>query len=78
MSHSLLIIFLSMLVVATCHNIIEAMEPLNTEGTLECHRRLYTYKVTQTDMNGKQCRGTLSVYACWGRCDSHEVGVILD
>ncbi|CAH1375612.1 hypothetical protein MTP99_017022 [Tenebrio molitor] len=55
-------------------SIIEAgLEPLDASGTIECHRRMYTYRVTQTDDNGKQCWDTLSVMACWGRCDSNEI-----
>lgn len=41
--------------------------------TLDCHRRLYTYRVVQSDGQGKQCWDTLSVWSCWGRCDSNEV-----
>lgn len=41
--------------------------------TLKCHRKPYNYRITQTDANGKQCWDTISVMACWGRCDSNEV-----
>lgn len=42
-------------------------------NSLNCYKRLYTFKVTQADENGKQCWDTLSVMSCWGRCDSKEV-----
>ena len=42
-------------------------------STLECHRRLYAYKVTKTDSAGRVCWDTISVMSCWGRCDSNEV-----
>ncbi|KAB0789993.1 hypothetical protein PPYR_11183 [Photinus pyralis] len=49
---------------------LERVDPINT---LDCHRRLYTYRVTQSDENGKECWDTLSVLSCWGRCDSNEI-----
>nr|XP_022917830.1 thyrostimulin beta-5 subunit [Onthophagus taurus] len=49
---------------------LESMDPVDT---LQCHRRSYTYKVSQMDVNGRQCRDTLRVWACWGRCDSNEI-----
>ncbi|XP_017775934.1 PREDICTED: uncharacterized protein LOC108562189, partial [Nicrophorus vespilloides] len=45
---------------------------MESSRTLECHRRLYSYKVTQTDENGKMCWDIIQVWACWGRCDSNE------
>lgn len=56
-------------------NIIEAEGPtfLDSSNTLQCHTRQYTFRVTQIDENGKKCWDTLSVMACWGRCDSNEV-----
>ena len=60
----------------SCQSIIEAgLEPLDVSATIECHRRMYTFRVTQTDESGKQCWDTLSVMACWGRCDSNEVWI---
>ncbi|KAK9737826.1 hypothetical protein QE152_g10395 [Popillia japonica] len=54
-------------------NVIDAgIEPFDS-STLECHRRIYTYQVSQSDANGRQCWDTLSVWACWGRCDSNEI-----
>lgn len=68
-------ILLSLAAFGSSQSIIEAgIEPLDASATIECHRRLYTYRVTQSDENGKQCWDTLSVMACWGRCDSNEVG----
>ncbi|KAK5645390.1 hypothetical protein RI129_006690 [Pyrocoelia pectoralis] len=49
---------------------VERIDPIST---LDCHRRLYTYRVTQRDENGKECWDTLSVLSCWGRCDSNEI-----
>ncbi|CAH1154336.1 unnamed protein product [Phaedon cochleariae] len=53
---------------------LEEDQPLpNAAGTLKCHRKLYTYLATQMDDNGKQCWDKISVWACWGRCDSNEI-----
>lgn len=42
-------------------------------STLECHRRVYAYKVTKTDSAGRICWDVINVMSCWGRCDSNEV-----
>ncbi|KAI4460539.1 glycoprotein hormone beta chain [Holotrichia oblita] len=69
-------LWLSLTLIAVCHcqmNVIDAgIEPFDS-STLECHRRIYTYQVSQSDANGRQCWDTLSVWACWGRCDSNEI-----
>lgn len=44
-----------------------------TSAPLGCHRRLYTYRVTQTDQSGRECWDHVSVWSCWGRCDSNEI-----
>ncbi|KAH8328914.1 hypothetical protein KR067_005902, partial [Drosophila pandora] len=52
------------------------LEPINSEPpvtSLGCHRRLYSYKVTQTDSLGHECWDYVSVWSCWGRCDSSEI-----
>ncbi|XP_015033960.2 thyrostimulin beta-5 subunit [Drosophila willistoni] len=52
------------------------LEPITTGPTvapLGCHRRVYTYKVTQTDLEGRVCWDFVSVWSCWGRCDSSEI-----
>ncbi|KAH8240311.1 hypothetical protein KR032_010819, partial [Drosophila birchii] len=52
------------------------LQPINSGPTvapLGCHRRLYTYKVTQTDILGNECWDYVSVWSCWGRCDSSEI-----
>lgn len=80
MLHGLFWLFLGTTVaLSRCQSIIEvgSSEMLDAVNTLECHRRTYTYRVTQTDENGKQCWDTLSVLACWGRCDSNEVCLYL-
>ncbi|XP_017073292.1 thyrostimulin beta-5 subunit [Drosophila eugracilis] len=51
-------------------------ERINSDFTstpLGCHRRLYTYKVTQSDLLGHECWDYVSVWSCWGRCDSSEI-----
>ncbi|XP_065167472.1 thyrostimulin beta-5 subunit-like [Atheta coriaria] len=58
------------------NTLIEAIpEPINKEmkDPLDCHRSTYTYRVTQSDAVGKQCWDTVTVMACWGRCDSNEI-----
>ncbi|XP_050505057.1 thyrostimulin beta-5 subunit-like [Diabrotica virgifera virgifera] len=50
------------------------LEPIAEDPyTLKCHKKQYTYMVTQSDENGKQCWDKISVTACWGRCDSNEI-----
>lgn len=40
---------------------------------LGCHRRMHTYRVSQTDKNNRECWDFVSVAVCWGRCDSGEI-----
>ncbi|XP_003736156.1 thyrostimulin beta-5 subunit [Drosophila persimilis] len=52
------------------------LQPINSGPTvapLGCHRRVYTYKVTQSDLLGHECWDYVSVWSCWGRCDSSEI-----
>ncbi|XP_055379260.1 thyrostimulin beta-5 subunit [Condylostylus longicornis] len=44
-----------------------------TKSALGCHTRLYTYRVSQTDSQGRECWDYVSVMSCWGRCDSSEI-----
>lgn len=48
-----------------------AEEP--TTQPLGCHKRMYTYRITQNDATGKQCWDDVKVMSCWGRCDSSEI-----
>lgn len=65
-------------VIIDTERVFKEKEPISDAAvTLKCHRRLYTYRVTKTDENGKQCWDTISVNACWGRCDSNEVSSLL-
>ncbi|KAL1498287.1 hypothetical protein ABEB36_009108 [Hypothenemus hampei] len=50
-----------------------ALDNVNQKTTLKCHKFLHKHDVTQLDKNGKACWDTLSVMACWGRCDSKEM-----
>lgn len=71
---SLFWIFMAAASICSTQQLIEAgTGPIDAVSTLDCHRRLYTYRVTKADENGKQCWDTLSVLSCWGRCDSNEV-----
>lgn len=64
-------------VIIDTETVFKEKEPIiDAAVTLKCHRRLYTYKVTKTDENGRQCWDTISVNACWGRCDSNEVSIV--
>ncbi|XP_076266953.1 glycoprotein hormone beta 5 [Rhynchophorus ferrugineus] len=58
-----------------CQSIIEAgsLGNIDENATLKCHKRVYNYRVSQFDQNGKECWDVLSVSACWGRCDSNEI-----
>jgi hypothetical protein len=49
------------------------MAQVDMANTLGCHRRLYRYKVTQSDSAGRSCWDNVNVMSCWGRCDSNEV-----
>ncbi|XP_055597292.1 thyrostimulin beta-5 subunit [Uranotaenia lowii] len=40
---------------------------------LGCHKRVFTYRVTQTDAKGRECWDHVSVLSCHGRCDSNEI-----
>ena len=43
---------------------------------LQCVRRQYSYFATNNIRDGDdvyQCNGTVTVFSCWGRCDTHEV-----
>jgi len=41
---------------------------------LRCLVRQFNFTATVTDANGKRCRGQVSTKACFGSCDSYEVG----
>ncbi|XP_030377594.1 thyrostimulin beta-5 subunit [Scaptodrosophila lebanonensis] len=61
--------------VAAAAQLIE-LQPISSGPTvapLGCHRRVYTYKVTQSDLQGRECWDYVSVWSCWGRCDSSEI-----
>lgn len=62
-----LMIMLSVINYAKCDAL---MDP---QVTLDCHRRAYSHKVSQTDSEGRMCWDTVTVMSCWGRCDSNEV-----
>ncbi|XP_060529924.1 thyrostimulin beta-5 subunit [Cylas formicarius] len=75
---TILWIFVAVHVAVRCQQIIDIGPIYDDEDTdenltLKCHKRTYTYKVSQTDENGKECWDILSVMACWGRCDSNEI-----
>ncbi|KAH8272166.1 hypothetical protein KR018_004488, partial [Drosophila ironensis] len=68
-------VFMGVLIHMLSAQMVE-LEPINSGSTvapLGCHRRLYTYKVTQTDPLGHECWDYVSVWSCWGRCDSSEI-----
>lgn len=51
---------------------------INPLTTLECHLREYTYAISK-DMVSETgeympCSDKVTVYSCWGRCDSYEFG----
>ncbi|GIY35225.1 thyrostimulin beta-5 subunit [Caerostris darwini] len=53
---------------------MKAAVPAIPENTLDCHRREFTFKASQTDENGLQCWGVVTAMSCWGRCDTGEIG----
>lgn len=42
-------------------------------ASLRCNRRLYTYRISQSDSAGRECWDHVSVWSCFGRCDSKEI-----
>jgi len=56
------------------NQVLADMAQVDMANTLGCHRRLYSYKVMQSDSAGRSCWDTVNVMSCWGRCDSNEVG----
>ncbi|XP_065081826.1 thyrostimulin beta-5 subunit [Ochlerotatus camptorhynchus] len=40
---------------------------------LGCHKRVFTYRVSQADSKGRECWDHVSVWSCHGRCDSNEI-----
>lgn len=72
-----ILILLYMTIFVSSQNIIDAGPSfVDSSGILECQRKQYTFRVTQSDINGNKCWDTLSVTACWGRCDSNEVSYV--
>lgn len=43
------------------------------QASLRCTRRLYTYRISQSDSAGRECWDHVSVWSCFGRCDSTEI-----
>jgi Cystine-knot domain len=56
-----------------CTELVPAIIEGPTKAPIGCHKRLYTYQIIQKDAKGYTCSDTVSVNACWGRCDSKEV-----
>lgn len=54
-----------------------AMEIVDSSNALDCNKKLYTVRVSNTDINGRTCFDEISVMSCWGRCDSNEVSYIV-
>lgn len=46
---------------------------VDSDATIECHRREFTYRAVNTDENGRQCWDVVTAMSCWGRCDTGEV-----
>jgi hypothetical protein len=59
--------------ISWCLEIPPPLKEGPTQGPIGCQKRLYTYRVSQVDSNGKECWDDLSVQSCWGRCDSNEI-----
>lgn len=43
---------------------------------MTCEVRHWNFTAVQTDKNGKQCRKNISTTACYGSCDTFEVGCL--
>ncbi|RWS14064.1 glycoprotein hormone beta-5-like protein [Dinothrombium tinctorium] len=46
---------------------------INPNTTLECLRREYRYTAMRMDSHGRRCWERITVWSCWGRCDSGEI-----
>ena len=51
---------------------------IDTATTLGCHLREYTFEVNKDTISEETgeylyCSDKVTVYSCWGRCDSYEV-----
>lgn len=44
---------------------------------LTCEIRSFNFTAIQTDRSGKQCRGKVSTYGCYGSCDTFEVYIYI-
>ncbi|GFY70214.1 thyrostimulin beta-5 subunit [Trichonephila inaurata madagascariensis] len=55
--------------------IIQADQSIDTsfKNVLQCLRREYTLKATQSDDYGRRCWDVIRTTSCWGRCDSFEI-----
>lgn len=72
-STSLSSILLLLLLLVHAVVFISAVDGEEEGERLGCHRRKYSFRVTQTDQMGRTCRDVVSVKSCWGRCDSNEI-----
>ncbi|XP_055853030.1 thyrostimulin beta-5 subunit [Episyrphus balteatus] len=76
MNGELLFIFSAFLCISKIVNgsiEVESVGEDPTPSPLGCHRRMYTYRVTQSDAQGRECWDLVNVMSCWGRCDSSEI-----
>lgn len=70
-----------LLVTLTLCNIYTSEAEVNTDRILGCHPRMYKFNASKTaEVNGEllSCWDMVTVYSCWGRCDSFEVNVRLE
>ena len=69
----IIIYFIVLINYCYCQNVIT--DSTNMDSSLDCNRRAYSHRVTQTDSEGRICWDTITVVSCWGRCDSNEVNI---
>lgn len=50
---------------------------IDSPNVLNCNKKMYTFRVSNTDNNGRTCSDEINVMSCWGRCDSNEVQFVI-
>ncbi|XP_035224889.1 thyrostimulin beta-5 subunit-like [Stegodyphus dumicola] len=65
---------IGILLIAAWLSTVDPELVIDPETTLECHRREFTFRASQTDASGRQCWDHVTAMSCWGRCDSGEIG----
>ncbi|KRY88990.1 Glycoprotein hormone beta-5 [Trichinella pseudospiralis] len=58
----------------TILTLLIVIKTTHSEKPQRCQVRQYNFTAVKQDSNGKQCRGMVSTYACYGTCNTSEIG----